>query len=303
MLYKPSVNLGLFLILSAVLLSSCSDNKKELIAYAETEDGFTTSSMVAESGIGEILYTLQERLYKPESEEKAMVWQPKGKRIANISYGISIYLDSIKKDIEKQVNIVRRQDGTINIDSSHVVNKAVPGEIVMQCLKHLQQYNDSVVSIDTSFTRQNGFFIEISPAVENYLHNANMLEWLTLLSKIQNKIKSNEYELLRYCKVQSSYNDDSFYAAFPLVTQDYKYIKAGEYITITAGIGSYRWPSRTSITVNGNQTKLQPEGNVIYKCKASGTLGKHTIPVKIHCISPRGITIDSTYRLSYYTLE
>ncbi|MEO5562680.1 MAG: hypothetical protein ABIR18_04575 [Chitinophagaceae bacterium] len=73
-----------------------------------------------------------------------------------------------------------------------------------------------------------------------------------------------------------------------IVVQGSAYIRAGEKIDITAGVGAFSKAAMPVITANGKLVLISYDGAEHYTFKASSQPGKHYVPVRIECIDEIG---------------
>jgi hypothetical protein len=121
-----------------------------------------------------------------------------------------------------------------------------------------------------------------------FFHNNTPFGALAMLTQFQNTISTMENKVLLYCEesTTSNYVIDDFYSV--IVGQNSTYVKAGENIEITAGVGAFSTAGKPEIQINGNIVPLGNEGCAIYKVKALKKPGKHVIPVKISYMDQDG---------------
>lgn len=93
---------------------------------------------------------------------------------------------------------------------------------------------------------------------------------------------------------------DGFFTSYQaIVGQSSSYVKAGEKIEITAGIGSFSTQERPVITINRNNVSLRETGAAVYSFKASNKPGKHFVPVKIEFTNQDGQKMTQEFNVKY----
>jgi len=92
-----------------------------------------------------------------------------------------------------------------------------------------------------------------------------------------------------FCRSQIGVLDGGGFQVFSAIAaQNTTFLKSGELLEITAGVGSFSVAARPKITIDGKNIPLDPDGTAIYRIKAPGKPGKHVIPVKIEFVKPDG---------------
>jgi hypothetical protein len=74
---------------------------------------------------------------------------------------------------------------------------------------------------------------------------------------------------------------DGYNWLWPFVNQNMSYLKAGDKIEITPGVGSFSRAAQPKIVINGKKIELNDMAVAITKIKVSDKPGKHFIPVQI----------------------
>jgi hypothetical protein len=112
---------------------------------------------------------------------------------------------------------------------------------------------------------------------------------LATLTKFQNNIKINENQMIRFCDLKVTGIIIDYYGTYSaMVNQSSNYVKSGDQIEISAGVGTFSLKAKPLITINGKNVSPETDGVAYYAFKVSEKPGKHYIPVKIMFIDQDG---------------
>jgi hypothetical protein len=94
--------------------------------------------------------------------------------------------------------------------------------------------------------------------------------------------------IARYCDYRTQDETDHFTVFAPLININRSFVKPGEVIRITAGIGSFSVLAKPGITIAGNAVPLVASSFAYYEFKAPSRPGKYSIPIKLEYYKPDG---------------
>ena len=101
------------------------------------------------------------------------------------------------------------------------------------------------------------------------------------ITSLQNEIKRVENITITYCNQKVGTIIDYFDSYSAILGQSSTYLRPGEKLEITTGVGAFSLAAQPKININGENVELGDEGFSLYKIKVSKTPGKYQIPVKI----------------------
>jgi gliding motility-associated protein GldM len=301
------------------IFSSCVDkSKNNITVFRATEEGLQQSIQTI-SISNEILYrSMKERLQDPQNMAYVMIWEPKAMEIKRISDSMIRYLEALKEELKNEAGPDKTGNkGSFKEDDiaavNHLFNDHEKGK---ELFDRLIKYRRDILAIDTELNKKvnvnhmivfaRGFdYTKSGPEVftRTYVNDIPVIAAMAMLSKFENNIKINENELITFCHNKTYYVRiiDDFPTA--LITQSSNYVKAGEEIEITAGIGTYSAIVQPKININGKDIALSNEPVAIYKLKASMKSGKYHIPVKIEFMKPDGTKAVAKKDIEYTVIE
>ena len=223
----------------------------------------------------------------PRTHEKIEIWMSRVAAIHKMSEEFYNYIDNMMARPEIQT---RQSLDTVLAKVEHY-RRTIPDILLKDSFPSPNIHKDfekDVKKVDVEFpfattARMAGVSTTASPAVCN---------------KIKNDILLSEYYLIEYLYKRVSVDGD-FYTIFrPLIHLNYSQLKIGQRLVITAGIGAYSTVAK-KVTIDGHEFKLNAEGYTQYSLIAKGSLGKHTIPVKIEYAFPDGAPQYYTQNIEY----
>lgn len=116
--------------------------------------------------------------------------------------------------------------------------------------------------------------------LEEKFGSGSSLMAMVMLNEIENDVLTMEKHFIGYCQSQRSREIVETYSKVSAVaTLSSSYVKVGQPIEVTAGVGQFTDAMKNRITINGKEVALNDEGVAQYKFVAFGKPGTHTIPV------------------------
>jgi hypothetical protein len=247
---------GYFTFALITFLSSCSNNNEETI-YKTLTDGFTASYKLINRQSETELAVLQNKKLEPATAMKATIWHERALAIRESSKAMMKYIGKMKTSEQMQKS------------------KAY------EAYDSLNRFKEFILNIDPLLRSEFSNLILADSSVEK---NVEVLEGFAaepMLTYIQNNIAIAENRLIRFCNEQVSTSFDRYDTYSAIIAQNSKYVKPGDQIEITAGIGAFSRAASPSISVAGINMAIEEDAAVHYKSSAPNQIGKHIIPVKI----------------------
>jgi hypothetical protein len=248
---------GTMIVTIIVLLCSCT-NDKERKVYQALDNGFTSSYKLISRQNQIVLASLENKKWEPATSEKASVWYEKALAIKKSSDSMMEYIGKLKTTNQKE------KDKMIELYDS------------------LEKYKRYVLSIDPII--QNEFYNKISLVDSSIRNEEETLQSdisIPLLSSFQNNLAMAENKLLSFCHDQTARTILICMQDMPIVFQNAKYVRPGDQIEITAGVGKFMRMVDEKIIIAGENIGINESAVATYKIKAPSQIGKHTFPVRI----------------------
>jgi len=277
---KISSSKFLLLLSSVTFFFSCTNNSKNDEAFKILDESLIGSNQILNRSNQNIYMLLKDKLSDPSTHYKAEIWYPKAELIQKLSTDIADHIEKLKSNVRKEGTL---QNSEANKFYQQLINYK---EEVMLIDSEMTAVFDTRIIITTrvfdSIQKNNqGFY-------KTFFYGLSKEALLSTLSKFQNNIIINENKLLMYCLNKiPSYNDGyDLFSAF--VGQSANYLRAGDNIEITAGVGAFSRTVEPKIFINGKSIELNNMALAITKIKTSKKPGKHFIPVQITYIDQDG---------------
>lgn len=330
----------MYLVLTAILALNIS--AEILNAFKTVDRSLMTASGIAEQKNQEIFKSLEDKVNDPKTREKALIWQAKAQQVKTLSDDIYKYIDDLKTELKKesQFKIVDGKE-TYKEDDQESTTRLFVEEAPhgkgrgKELFDRLTKYKAALLAIDPDMAKEIGATLplDLTPMKSNnqatnnsgwaygYFHMAPAVAGITILSKFQNDVKNSEAQAVEYCHKQVGavkiiYDEFQAFAG-----TNSQYLMPGEELVITAGVGAFSKAAKPTISVDGVNVALKPDGTAEYKAtvgtsgaaskrvhisfyKPDGTIATKDVDVKYTVGVPSGLVVstDKT-RVFYQNLE
>lgn len=248
----------------ALTLISCSDSSKtdkEIIK--EMEKSLERSNRFIGFSTDMHLRRLEEDEKDPVTTEKAKIWLPVAKEIADVSNKVYDNLEALRK-LEKIGN--KEADSLIG---------------------NLKQYEEKILSANERIKHefaewaifQNDSFNKNGH--KRKLISNNPASSHAFLTNIQNHFKRLENVTVTYCgeHINRHLRFDNFYSA--IVSQNSTILKQNENLEIITGMGIFTAQASPTIFINGKKAESDGHAQFVRKIKVPSKPGNYSVPVKI----------------------
>jgi hypothetical protein len=233
------------------------------------EEGLINSNNVISMSSGQAFHELNNKLGDPGTHAKAEIWFPCAQKVQQYSEEIFNFIEELKKD------------GALNdskINSLYDRMMKYKKDVLSTDSAILETFSNKLTLITKSFDESNS---NIDWFKKTFFSHVSKEAFSAILTKFQNNVKIIENKLVSFCNQKVSNNAFIIDVFEPLVVQNSTYVKAGEKIEITAGVGSFSTLCKPIININHKNMTLNESGAGVYSFEASAKSGKHIIPVKI----------------------
>jgi hypothetical protein len=166
------------------------------------------------------------------------------------------------------------------------MKKCLPAIVFFVILASCKQENNPIAAraINESLERSNTLIAE-----------KNKLVYSALEEKAHDLMTQIKADIWRPRAVRVS----AFDALHSIMTISSSYVKAGQSVEVTAGIGQFTKVAKPHITIDGKEGKLDDGGVAVYTFSAKGKPGKYQVPVIIEFYNPDGTLATLTRQLEY----
>lgn len=262
------------------VLASCDSKKKTKEAfYVGVNESLTISSDFIRKSTESALMSLENKAANPVTKVRAEVWLEKASIVRKISNDAYKYLDSIKQ--------------TVVSKKSSTISKTIANSI----LNRLKEYETRLLGVDLKINNALKDDIVITPFYfdsGNQNTNNNFFDLfeseneIAVINMLINRVVLAENKVVFFCDNNVTINDNFFSTYSCIIATSTSYVKGGEEIEITAGIGSFTNPNNTEIIINNKAVSLSGQNTALYTFKAAANPGKYRVPVKITYIDQDG---------------
>jgi hypothetical protein len=253
-----------FVVLGIVIVfCSCGGRGRDerIMAKMLNETLVNTAKNVSASN-EYIYYDFNYKIDNPGFKEKAAFLKNKMDTIKFLANKIYTYLDSIKL-----LKVVDWMSLNKYLNNSKKVFLSIDDDINIE---FASKVNRDTSSLDSLINYKN----------DNYSKDISEQNKILILNKIFCDVKLLENELIKYTNSRISVCGVIFDLYSTLVGQNVTHLKQGEELIINAGVGAFSSKAEPQIRIGQNDIPVI-DGRGIYKLKAKGKPGKHSIPVKI----------------------
>ena len=305
----------MYLVLTAILALNVSN--EVINAFKVVNNSLETSNANITTSNNTLYSSLEAARNKPETKQKADIWEPKAMQAKKLSDDMNTYINGLKDDLLKAADLRMRWDSKLNdsvpdyradnLDASTRLfeTKGKGPELKTR----LDQYKNDMLAIDPSIKTEfeRTFPVNTVPPrsqegkqkdfTQTFFHMTPTVSALTILSKFQNNVKNAENMVVTYCQNQIGAVEVHMDQVGILVGQNSNYLMPGQQLQITAGVGAYSSAASPSISINGSGQTVS-EGKATYTTTVSGA-GEHSVNVNVTFKDENGKLVTKTETVKY----
>ena len=280
-------------IVFAVVFASCTHkSENDLVIYKSIQASLIHSSDAIAQSNKEIYLAIEGRTKDIKTAGEAQKWQPKALMAKDISDNTVKYIHSLISELKKEAGLALINGlETFEEDNRDVVNRMfVTNNKGKELQTRLLQFKKDILAVDSELYNQfEHVIIDVSDSglkksfTNSYFQNISAIAAVTMLDKYESEVVNSENKILRFfLNKAAGFGGCGFgERVFPIVSLKSTYLKAGDDIEVTAGLGSFYTAAEPQITINGKVFQTRSiDGIVQYKFKAPLKPGKYTFPVK-----------------------
>lgn len=274
---------------------SCANNSNSDAAFKMLSENLVRSNILIDRSTITAYKSLEDKLNDPATIYKAQVWYPKAKKVRQLSKDMIDRLEKLKNEVRGEKSLSRKR--------------------VIELYSQLLKYKDDLLNTDSSLRMEFGNAIMITErsfdllkAKPNdffkiFFDHLSAEAIVSILTKFQNNIKINENGMIRFCDFTIPDMVDFYETYSVMAVQNSSYVKRGDQIEITAGVGTFSLKAKPTITINGKNIHPETDGVAYYKFKASKNSGKHYIPVEVRFTDRHGKEQTISRQMEYTVME
>lgn len=322
------MNRNLLSFTAAILLLTACRQQESANQLKAINECLQRSNAIVQDGNKLYHEAIEAKFKDPRTHRDAEIWQPRADMVTKGTDSIALFIEKLKSELLKQSDSLRKANAPI-VEELYETNGN--GYVLLNKLSTFKESIPGIFKINDFFDkpylvnnlkRDLGFLLDTISMLPGYgaslsesQRNIYKKKWVeenfagstSLLTMMQlNKIKS---EVLAAERVLVSYFNSQIKASyicggpFPLAVINSSYVKSGQSIEVTAGIGQFNEAAKANVTIDGKEIKLNSDDVAQYRFKATGKPGKHIIPVSIMYYMADGTKAQVRKNIEYIIAE
>lgn len=304
-----------FIATLVVLLAGCQpkENTEQLKAVNMSLE---ISNDFIKDAANRVLMDMEYKTHQPIYKAKANVWFPVMKKVEASTDTLIEVVEKLKGEAAKQTDALKLDNVAIlsllnklasfkdNIPAYFNFMDSIESPKVREYLKRdcknickssplLPGYTDVLN------TEQRSAYI--NKWIDKNLHRSTALMTTVVLNKLENDLLYTRSILMDRCSLMVGACDGpgSYSEYHAIAVLNSTYVRRGQTIEVTAGMGGFSFARRPRVTINGNEVKLDDNAKAVHRFKADGKPGKHSLAVKIEFTNDLGAPDYMSQNLEY----
>lgn len=305
------------LAMAAVLLAGCR-RREDVERLKIINQSLEHANSVIQNDNKVLGEALIDRVRTPRTDYLGKIWEPRGNRIRKEADSIVAMIEHLKGDLLKQTDSLRKEDPSF-IKQLYATEGS--GDKMVQ---RLAAFKDSIPVIFKGDPSMQYAYIESNiiainakaPLMYGYSDSLNkdqriqfIKNWreknflgtsssmaLLVLNKIEHDLLATAKLFLDFCLGQTEVNSCGFRG---IAILNSSYVKQGQPIEVTAGIGDFDTAKQPRISIAGKEIALNNEGAAVHRFAANGKPGNYKIRVEFEFGKPDGTTAHVYKDLNY----
>ena len=316
------------LLILIVLLNACKQKMSDSQLRAINESLINANNEAEEDN--RVIYSaLQNKSMDPQTASQAAVWLPKAERLQRNSAKIRKLINWLKNQLIKQSD-------SLNKTTCELVSQlGEPTGKGFGLLNDLIAFKDSIPAIfkpvqftfspyvykvaDKDSLRINNMLTLLKDYsypmsekerdiygkkwLENNFVGSSSIMTMLILNKLENDVLATENRLISYCLQHAGTIYKSCNRQEPIAILSTGYVKSGQAIQVTAGMGSFIDYVKPIIKIGDKEIKLNSDGVAEYSFIANGKPGKHAIRATFQYTKQDGSSVVVWKDLKYIISE
>jgi hypothetical protein len=301
--------LRLTLTLAAVVFvfASCRQRNDSSSQHLITSSLEAANKTILEYNVN-LLNQLESKSKDLRTVYRAAIWRPKADSVHKFSSRIFTYIEGLKSQLHQKQGNKDLFLGNARTLYRQLVNykleilDALDSETFVDNPRYREQMRkDSVMFVNhlPLFVNTNLDPVNEEAWLNSTFKDANLITSLTILHAIANNIIVSENQLLNYFNYNCVVNFCGFDQFTAIANLSSSYVKQGDSIIVTAGLGSFVPDPKPKIIIDGKVMGINSEGIAAYTFRVDKKPGTHFVRVQMEVKTPRGNTIP-VYKDCYY---
>lgn len=296
------------LVMAGALLAGCR-RREDIDRLKIINQGLENANRTIQEDNKALGEALKNRVRTPRTHYPGTIWEPRGNRIRREADSIVTMIENLKGDLLKQTDSLRKEDPSF-IRQLYVTDG--PGN---KLVERLAAFKDSIPavfkgdpSLEYAYIQSNILAMHAkAPLMYGYSDSLNkdqrmqfIKNWrernflgsssamaLLVLNKIEHELLSTTKMFLDFCLSKTVVHTCGFNGVAILNSS---YVKQGQSIEVTAGIGDFDTAEAPRISIDGKEIALGNDGAAVHRFAAKGKPGKYKIRVEFEFAKRDGTT-------------
>lgn len=301
----------LFAVVFVLVLVSCGpqENAEQLRAVNQSLERYN-KSITDDNKL--LIASLLDKQKDPQTAAVVEPWFQRANKIHQYADSLRKMMEEIKSELINKSDSLKREYVTV------VKQLYIENGVGSKLFQRLTTFKDSIPlfinsnrpsDVPNDIPLLPGYIDSLSASghlqyeknwLEKSFGRSSSLMAMIMLNKIENDVLETEKMLLEYCNsrfciMKVIYNQ---YQALAVLSSSY--VKKGQPIEITAGIGGFTDAMKPRVTIGGKVIKLnENDGTAVHQFIADGKPGKHSVMVKIDFAGINGSQERVAKKLEY----
>lgn len=134
---------------------------------------------------------------------------------------------------------------------------------------------------------------------ETFFRNTPGIASIAMLSRFENNVKVTENHFMTYCNSTMCIINVVYDSFAPFASISSTYVKTGERIEVTTGIGTFTTVANAKISINNVPIPINTNGIAIYNFKTPLKVGNYSVPIKFEYTETDGRKMTASKKLTY----
>ena len=212
------------------------------------------------------LTNLENKTFEPITKDRASRWHQIAATVHSTINDLINLIDTLskKKLTEEELSIIHKK--TLEFKSLTLEKHQ----------EYFKEFNNEFKNLNPIFSI---FGIDSSGKISGFKNSErnNVL----LLATLKNKIRLIENKLIRFCNSRTDIIIDDYQSYSAIIGQNANILSPGSVLEIFAGIGSFSFSSKPTISFGDTIVPLNESGYASFKTKVSDNPGNYKTPVRI----------------------
>jgi gliding motility-associated protein GldM len=311
----------MYLVLTALLALNVS--AEILNAFKIVDGSLNSASGIADKKTADIFKSFARKKEDPKTKEKAEQWLPKAEQAQKLAQAAYLYVENLKKELKQEAGLKtiegkeEYKEDDLEAATRLFISRPPDGKNKgKELFDILNNFREELKKIDTGIAKEvvpnlpidmrdtkTGKIPSTPEEKEawayNYFHMTPTIASIVILSKFQNDIKNSEAQVVEYCHKEIGEVEIIYDEFAALANSNSQYLMPGEELVITAGVGAFSKAARPTVTIDGANVALKPDGSAEYKTTMGNTAGSFTKKVRISFTKPDGTTGTQEKEIKY----